>query len=335
MKPRLLDIARRAGVSEATVSRVLAGRPGASEDTRERVHAAARELGRSLPAEPPDRERMVGILVPDLENPIFAQWVERLEVELFERGADALVALRPRSFEREREIFDRFERAGACGIIAVSGHHAQEEGDMSHYRALVQRGMALALVNGVREDVDATYVSSDDARAVHIAADHLHALGHRVIGLAMGDERTYPVRRKVAAFEDHEDGEDRGSRPIAFTDFSHAGGYQAARDLVGRGCTAILCGSDVMAAGALEGVRSMGLAVPDDVSVVGFDDVTWAAITDPPLTTVRQSLPEMARAAVRAVLESGGGSRRPARTELETAPQLIVRGSTGPVPARR
>ncbi|MGO2535648.1 MAG: substrate-binding domain-containing protein, partial [Brachybacterium tyrofermentans] len=96
--------------------------------------------------------------------------------------------------------------------------------------------------------------------------------------------------------------------------------------------TAIVCGSDVMAAGALEGVRSHGLSVPEDISVVGYDDVFWAGLTDPPLTTVRQAVNSIARAAVRAALGGGEESRRPARTEVVVRPQLIVRGSTAAAP---
>lgn len=335
MGARLIDVARRAGVSEATASRVLGDRPGVSQATRDRVLEAARELGRDLFGTPGMRERMAGILVPDLDNPIFAQWVEALEAELFGRGAAALIATRARTVEREQEIFQRFVRAGASGIIVVSGHHAQEAGPMDHYRALVQQGVPLALINGVRDDVDAAFISADDERAVRVAVAHLHELGHTAIGLAVGDERTWPVRRKVRAFEELIGRRSSPARTIAFTDFSYAGGYQAARELVERGCTAIVCGSDVMAAGALEGVRSLGLEVPLDVSVVGYDDARWAELTRPPLTTVRQSVLEMARAAVRAVLEGGENSRRPPRTELATAPQLIVRGSTGAAPGER
>src|SRR5699024_11998146 len=111
------------------------------------------------------------------------------------------------------------------------------------------------------------------------------------------------------------------------------GGYEAARDLVGRGATAILCGSDVMAAGALEGVRSQGLSVPRDVSVAGYDDVFWAALTNPPLTTVRQAVGSIARAAVRTALGAGEGSRRPASNEAVVLHQLIVRGSPADAPA--
>lgn len=331
MKPRLIDIARRADVSEATVSRVLNARPGVNEATRSAVLEAARALGRELPAAVAVREALVGVLVPDVENPVFAQWAERIEAELFQRGAAMLLAVRPRSLEREREILERFARVGAQGIIVVSGHHAQETADVSHYRELSALGMPLALVNGVRADIDAAFVSTDDARAVAVAVAHLRELGHVGLGLAMGDERTWPVREKVHAFERLAHG--GAALPVAYTDFTYAGGYQAAVELVGRGCTAILCGSDVMAAGALEGVRGLGLEVPRDVSVVGYDDSQWAAMTSPPLTSVRQSVPQMARAVVRAVLEGGEGSRRPRRTEAVMAPELIVRGSTAAAPA--
>lgn len=334
MKPRLIDIAARVGVSEATVSRVLNGKPGVAEDVRAVVLEAARDLGRDVSMAPGARERLVGVLLPDLDNPIFAHWAERIEAELFERGAGALAALRARTVEREEEVFERFLRAGACGIVVISGYHAQEESTLGHYRAVVHQGIPMALINGVRADLDAAFISTDDGRAVRLAIAHLRELGHTRIGLAVGDERTWPVRQKLRAF-DAALTEDPGTESsVAFTDFTYAGGYQAARDLAARGCTAVLCGSDVMAAGALEGVRSLGLSVPGDVSVVGYDDAHWAALTAPALTTVRQSIPEMARAAVRAVLIGSGESRRPARTELLTIPQLIVRGSTGAAPRR-
>lgn len=335
MGTRLIDIARRADVSEATVSRVLNGRPGVNEATRAVVVEAARELGRDLSGSPAVREELVGVLVPDLENPIFAQWVERIEAELFERGAGALFATRARTAVREQEVFERFVRTGARAVIVVSGHHAQEEGPLEHYRALSAQGLALVLVNGVQPDLDATFVSTDEDHAVRIAAAHVRELGHTALGLAMGDEHTWPVRRKVRTFEELIAHGGSPARDIAFTDFSYAGGYQAARELVGRGCTGILCGSDVMAAGALEGVRSLGRSVPQDVSVVGYDDAQWAALTAPGLTTVRQAVPEMARAAVRAALQGGQGSRRPQRGELVMRPQLIVRGSTAAAPVRR
>ncbi|WP_434176878.1 LacI family DNA-binding transcriptional regulator [Brachybacterium conglomeratum] len=329
---RLIDIARAAGVSEATVSRVLNGRAGVNESTRRSVLETARRLGRGAGPGAAPGGPLVGVLVPDLDNQVFTAWAERVEAELFERGASTLVALRARTVEREREILQRFLHCGAEAVIVISGHHAQEQGPVEHYREVTAAGVPLVLVNGVREDLEAAFLSTDDEDAVRSVLTHLHELGHERVGLAVGDEHTWPVREKLRAFEAVTASWGGPARPVAFTDFSYAGGYEAARDLVERGTTAIVCGSDVMAAGALEGVRSLGLAVPRDVSVVGYDDVFWASLTNPPLTTVRQAVGSIARAAVRTALGGGEGSRRPARTEVVFRPQLVVRGSTAAAP---
>ena len=329
---RLIDIARAAGVSEATVSRVLNGKAGVNEATRQSVQEIARRLGRDPGPGQVGSGPLVGVLVPDLDNQVFAAWVERIEAELFERGASALVAIRARTVEREHEFLQRFLQCGVDAIIVVSGHHAQHRGPIDHYREITAAGTPLVLVNGVREELDAAFLSTDEEHAVRSVLTHFQELGHQRVGLAVGDEHTWPVREKLRVFEavTAEWGEEE--QPVSFTDFSYAGGYEAARDLVDRGATAILCGSDVMAAGALEGVRSQGLNVPRDVSVAGYDDVSWAALTSPPLTTVRQAVGSIARAAVRSALGGGEDSRRPARTEVVVPPQLIVRGSTAAAP---
>lgn len=329
---RLIDIAKAAGVSEATVSRVLNGRSGVNEATRRSVTEVARRMGRVVDAGQVEDGPLVGVLVPDLDNQVFTSWAERIEAELFERGASTLVAMRARTAEREREILQRFLRCGVVGIIVVSGHHAQESGPLDSYREVTAAGIPLVLVNGVQEELDAAFLSTDDDHAVRAVLSHLQELGHERVGLAVGDEHTWPVREKLRAFESVTAGWAEQPQPVAFTDFSYAGGYEAARDLVERGVTAIVCGSDVMAAGALEGVRSQGLSVPRDVSVVGYDDVFWASLTNPPLTTVRQAVGSIARAAVRTALSGGEDSRRPARTQVVVQPQLIVRGSTAAAP---
>ena len=329
---RLIDIAREAGVSEATVSRVLNGRSGVNDATRRSVIEIARRQGRRVDPGAVSTGPLVGVLVPDLDNQVFTAWAERVEAELFERGASTLVALRARTVEREREILQRFLHCGVEAVIVVSGHHAQERAPLEHYREVTAAGVPLVLINGVREDLEAAFLSTDDEHAVRAVLSHLQELGHQRVGLAVGDEHTWPVREKLRTFEAVTAGWTDEPQPVAFTDFSYAGGYEAARDLVARGATAIVCGSDVMAAGALEGIRSQGLSVPRDVSVVGYDDVFWAALTNPPLTTVRQAVGSIARAAVRAALGGGEESRRPARTEVVVRPQLIVRGTTAAAP---
>lgn len=330
MKNRLIDIARRAEVSEATVSRVLNGRGGVKEETRQRVLEVARTLGRSSLSPMPSGHPRVGVLVPDVENPVFAAWLERIEAELFERGADALIAIRARTPQREADAFRRFLDAGVSGVIVVSGHHAQADGPTGHYREIISAGSSLVLINGVREDLEAAYISTDERESVRMVLQHLSDLGHRHVGLAVGDEHTWVVREKVQAFEEY--AHRLGLKSVvAYTDFSYAGGYEAVRDLLPQGVSAIMCGSDVMARGALEGARACSVSVPDELTVVGYDDVPWASFTTPSLTTVRQGLPTMARAAARVAL-AGGESRRPERTELLVTPQLIVRGSSSAAP---
>jgi DNA-binding LacI/PurR family transcriptional regulator len=318
-------------VSEATVSRVLNEDPRVKDETRQTVLAAARRLGREIVPDgggtgslPP----MIGVLVPDMHNQIHAQWVERLEAALFEHGFSTLIGVRARTAGRELECLRRLSRAGAGGSIIVSGHHARQEGPVEHYREIVHAGVPLVLINGERQDLDAAFISSDEVHAIDLASTHLEALGHRRIGLAVGDERTWSVGTKVQAFARRRREAGEREPNIAFTDFSHAGGYEAARALVDKGVSAIICGSDAMAAGAIDGVRSLGSTVPEDVSVIGHDDISWAGLTTPPLTTIRQSIPLMAQSAVRALLGAGEGSRRPARTELLVQPELILRGST-------
>src|SRR5699024_4812947 len=174
-----------------------------NEETRQTVLAAARRLGREIVPDgggtgslPP----MIGVLVPDVGDHMHAQWVERLEAELFERGVSALVGVRARTAERELEYLRRLSRAGARGVIVVSGHHSRLEEPVDHYREFTHAGVPLVLINGQRPDLDATFISSDDALAVNLALSHLRALGHRRIGLAVGDESTWQVTRKVEAF---------------------------------------------------------------------------------------------------------------------------------------
>lgn len=335
MRTRLVDIARVAGVSEATVSRVLNERGRVNEETRQTVLGVARRLGRDFLPDgggaqslPP----MVGLLVPDTEEQLHSQWVDRLESELFERGVSSLVGVRARTVDREREYLLRFSRAGARGVVVVSGHHSHLDGPVDHYDVLAQVGVPLVVINGSRTDLDATFISTDDELAVDLALTHLRSLGHRRIGLAIGDEPTWPVSRKVDAFKNRQTALGVKNPDIAYTTTSSAGGYEAALELVERGMTAIVCGSDTMAAGVIDGARSAGASIPDDVSVVGHDDVAWAELATPPLTTVRQNVPLMAQSAVRALLSSGEGRRRPPRTELLVRPQLIVRGSTTTAP---
>jgi DNA-binding LacI/PurR family transcriptional regulator len=225
---------------------------------------------------------------------------------------------------------------GVAGIIYVSGQHADTTTDAERYTKLRERGLPIVLVNGYHEGIDAPFISNDEVASMDLALGHLVALGHTRIGLAVGPDRYVPVIRKIQGFRaamksllDLDDVEDLIERTM----FSLEGGDTAATRLIEKGCTAVVCGSDLMALGAVRAARRAGLEVPADFSVVGYDDSPLIAFTDPPLTTVRQGVQAMSEAAVRALLDEIAGEPAP-RAEYVFRPELVVRSSTGACPRR-
>jgi len=333
-RARLADIAIQAGVSEATVSRVLNGRPGVAESTRQAVLTALDVLGYERPARLKQHSAgLVGLIVPELDNPIFPAFAQVIESALAHHGYTPVLCTQTPGGVHEDDYTQMLLERGVAGIVFVSGLHADSSADPARYVALRRRGLPIVLINGYIEGVDAPFVSNDDVTSMDLAVTHLVAQGHTRIGLALGPRRFVPVVRKIAGFREAM----RRHLGVADVDdlvecslFSVEGGTAAADRLVDAGCTAVICGSDLMALGAIRAVRSRGLDVPRDVSVVGYDDSPLIAFTDPPLTTVRQSVQAMGSAAVRALLDeiSGVTTRR---AEYVFRPELVVRGSTGSV----
>jgi len=336
-RARLSDIAEQAGVSEATVSRVLNDRPGVSSSTRQSVLTALDVLGYERPMRLRGRSGLVGLIVPELDNPIFPAFAQVMETLLAQHGYTPVLCTQTPGGVTEDDYVDLLLDRGVAGIIFVSGMHADSTADHASYRALVERGLPIVLVNGYAEGVDAPFISDDDAAAMDLAVTHLVSMGHRRIGLAVGPMRFVPVVRKRAAFMEamtRQTGisQEEAAGLVSHSLFGLEGGQAAAHHLLGCGVTAIVSGSDLMALGAIRTIRQRGLRVPEDVSVVGYDDSRLIPFTDPPLTTVRQAVPAMATAAVQALLDSINHSPTP-RDEFVFRPELIVRGSTGPARA--
>ena len=330
MQTRLADIARQAQVSTATVSRVLNGRPGVSGATRQSVLAALDLLGYERPASLTTKSvGLVGLVVPELTNPVFPAFVDAIEQRLTEeRFTPVLCTQSPGGTSEDRYVEVLLDHA-VNGIVFVSGLHADTQANLGRYQRLRNSGVPIVLVNGYTAEIDAPFVSTDDAAAIDASVDHLVALGHRRIGLAIGPDRFVPTRRKVAAFAAAlaRHGLDDGEVHVSSSLYTAEGGQAAATDLLDSGHTAIVCGSDLMALGAVRAVRSNGLRVPQDVSVLGYDDSPLVAFADPPLTTIRQPVEAICRAAVEALLAEMRGEK-PTRVEQLFAPELVVRGST-------
>lgn len=333
MRPRLSDIATQAQVSEATVSRVLNDKPGVSAETRQAVLTALDVLGYERPARLRKRSAgLVGLVVPELDNPIFPAFAQVIESVLAQAGYTPVLCTQTPGGVTEDEYVEMLLDRQVSGIIFVSGLHADTTADPERYRRLVARRLPIVLITGFREGVEAPFISCDDRAAAELAVSHLVALGHRRIGLISGPERFLPVQRKIAGFRATMTrllgaSEEQLRSAISLSLFGVEGGAAAAGRLLDRSMTGIVCGSDLMALGAIREARSRGLQVPADVSVVGYDDSPLIAFTDPPLTTLRQPVTAMAVAGVRALIDEINGHAAP-HSEYMFRPELVVRGST-------
>jgi DNA-binding LacI/PurR family transcriptional regulator len=338
---RLADVARKVGVSEATVSRVLNGKAGVSHSTREAVLTALDVLGYERPTQlRGERARLIGLVLPELQNPIFPALAEVIGGALAQRGFTPVLCTRTAGGLSEADYVGMLLDQHVSGMVFVGGHCAEANAPHEHYRQLRSRGIPVVLLNAAIDDLAFPGVSTDDVTAAGQAYDHLASLGHRRIGLVVGPEDHVPSRRKLAGFTERvrqaagagagagAAGDDGPRLPVEHALFSLEGGQAATTRLLRHGVTGVICGSDVLALGAIRAARRAGLSVPGDVSVVGYDDSAFMNCTDPPLTTVRQPIEAMGKAAV-ALLVNQIENMAVYPEELLFEPELVVRGSTG------
>jgi DNA-binding LacI/PurR family transcriptional regulator len=334
MAGKLRDVAKQAGVSEATVSRVLNGRPGISDATRAAVLTALDVIGYDRPTHLKSRKaRMVGLVVPELQNPIFPALAEVVAGALAQRGFNAVLCTRTGSMS-EAEYVEMLLDRQVSGMIFAGGQYAEDDAPHEHYMRLLQLRLPVVLVNAAADHLDFPRVSTDDGVAMEQAYGHLVHLGHERIGLIIGPPDHLPSRRKLRAFErvTERAGSQSAKDLVERTRFSLEGGHAGAAKLIERGATGIICASDPLALGAIRAARRAGLDVPGDLSVVGYDDSLFMSCTDPPLTTVRQPIETIGRAAVEiltGMIEGSPGSAE----ELFFEPEIVARGSTANAPS--
>lgn len=319
------------------MSRVLNNRAGVSDATRAAVLASVDVLGYQRPAQlVPRRAGQVGLVVPELDDPVIPLFAQFIESCLAQAGFMPVLCTRTPGGVTEPEYVDLLRDHGVAGMIFVAGLHADSTADLGHYHRLIESGLPTVFINGYADEINAAFVSTDDIVAMDQAVKHLVELGHTRIGLAIGPDRFVASQRKSAGFSRamrRHLGE--GADPqIAAGLHSVEGGTAATTRLLGQGCTAIVCGSDLIALGAIRAARRQSLVVPHDVSIIGYDDSRLMAFTDPALTTIRQPVLAMGSAAVDALVNEIAGHSR-LRDELLFTPELVLRESTGSVPRRR
>jgi len=335
MSRRLAEVAQKVGVSQATVSRVLNGKPGVSAATRDAVLIALDVLGYERPTQlRGERARLVGLVLPELQNPIFPAFADAVGGALAQQGFTPVLCTRTAGGVTEAQYVDLLLGQQVSGVLFAGGLYALADASHAHYGRLADLGLPVVLVNAAIDDLAFPRVSCDDAVAAEQALNHLVSLGHRRIGAVLGVADHVPSRRKLAGLQAAaaRAGVGLEADHVEHAIFSLEGGQAAAARLLDRGVTGLICASDPLALGAVRAARRRGLVVPADVSVIGYDDSALMNCTEPPLTTVRQPIEAMGRAAVDLLVRQiEGGSVE--LGELLFEPELVVRASTGPAPS--
>ena len=329
-KANLRAVAARAGVSLATASRVANGLGGVRAETRDRVERAMRDL-LYVPRHQPAPSGAIGLLLPELSNPIFPLLAEAMQVRAAAAGFATILCNTAGSTDRETEYVHTLLERRVAGMIFISSEVAHLTVDHSHYRRLVSEGARLVFVNGANETLPVPAVGVDEREAGYLATRHLTELGHERIGFVAGLWNYKPTRLKAMGRADALREAGLVDEPLlAHGDFSVAGGRKAAHELLASGRnrpSGVICSSDVMAIGVLHAAREAGLRVPDDLAVVGFDGIAATAWTEPQLTTIAQPIDELAETAVEALRTLIDEPRRQLPDFL-FRPELVVRGST-------
>ncbi|WP_062383452.1 LacI family DNA-binding transcriptional regulator [Demequina iriomotensis] len=335
MSKRLSEVARKVGVSEATVSRVLNDKPGVSEATRQAVLTALDVLGYERPTKlRGERARLVGLVLPELQNPIFPALAEIIGGALAQNGYTPLLCTQNAGGITESDYVDLLLAQQVSGVIFLGGNYTESDAPHAHYARLAQVNLPTVLVSAPVPELDFATVSTDDGFAAEQAILHLHQLGHRRIGLLLGPAGHQPSRRKLEGARRvlERVGLELDPALVVHGLYSIESGQAGATRLLAAGATALVCASDPLALGAIRAARRAGLVVPTDVSVIGFDDSALMAFTEPPLTTVRQPIDAMGRAVIDMLLGQIAGTAQPG-DELLFEPELVLRASTGPVRA--
>ena len=326
----LRDVARQAGVSVATASRVASGLDNVRSETRERVERAMREL---LYVPPGRRTEtgVIGLLLPDFENPIFPELAQAIERRATEAGFASILCSTTAAAFREVDYVHMLLDREVDGMIFISCEMTNMSGEHDHYARLVDEGARMVFVNGALNNLNVPSVGVDEVHAGECATQHLLDLGHRHIGYAAGPSFYLPTQQKAA-------GRERallaaGLEPdglVGHADFSVEGGRAALRKLLTHSPapTGVICSSDLMAIGVLQEAFAQGLRVPEDLSVVGFDGIDAAEWTSPRLTTVEQPIEEIADVAVDMLSTLIAEPLKPL-PDSTFRPRLNVRESTG------
>ena len=334
------DVAQAASVSIQTVSAVMNDKPGISEPTRERVREVVRRLNyhpnglaSSLRAQ---RSFTLGVMVPTITNPFFPDFIRGIEDRARQAGYAVLLCNSDQEPDKELEYLKVLRRQRVAGYILAYDSGRRPIDEVLH--GLAEEGVPIVTYGTTRAHPNITSLRPDDERTASLATGHLLTLGHRRVGFIQPPTRSRVHRDRTAGFTATLAGAGLtvDADSIVPGGFTVEDGMRGAERLLGLRTppTGIVAANDLAAIGAVAALKRFGKRVPDDVSVVGIDDIQMAALVDPPLTTVAQPIYQMGFAATDALLhqlQRPGEKGRLLRFDAE----LVVRASTAPPPFSR
>lgn len=332
-RPTIRDVAVRAGVSRQTVSRVINGKPEVSPQTRLRVLGVIEELGyrpsavaRSMAT---GRTCLLGCISHNLVDYTFACMIENAQAEARRLGYFVLTGSAP-ALDDVEPLLEEMLNRHVDGLIVINPH---ADDRYRFFLPLLKRGLPVAYLNDRPREEAVSCVRCDDLDGGYQATRYLIGLGHRAIATILGPMREVCTIDRLAGYRQALAEAGLGMDPalIVDGDWSPESGYRAVQHLLEahRTFTAIFAQNDRMAIGAIRALQEAGLEVPEDVSVIGFDDIPLAAYCHPPLTTLYQPMEECGRRAVRLLVETIRNPSRPPEQVLLRA-RLVERGSCAP-----
>ncbi|QMV18884.1 substrate-binding domain-containing protein [Granulicella sp. 5B5] len=329
-------VAKRANVSTATVSRTINGSAKVSPRTAERVLKSIEELNfypdtnaRALGS---GRSNLFGLIISDITNPFFPELVKSFEDFAVANGQEVLIANTNYDPERMKLCVRRMLQRKVDGVAVITSE--MDEGLVADFS---RRHIPLVFLDSADPGPGVSCVRIDYAAGIDAAVDHLIKLGHRRIAFISGPMRLASARVRYKAFMESTARDHLDHNPHLIEEGNHRvdGGHEAMRRILHSGAkpTAVLASNDLTAIGAMGAITEAGLRVPDDISVVGFDDIQLSAFTMPPLSTVRLPRSEIAKYAFNALLSAMQADipKPVPGKEYLVLPSFVARKSTGPV----
>ena len=331
---KINELARLSGVSPTTVSLVLNGREcRVAHETQERIRQLAHEhnytpnhVARNLVMK---RSNTIGFMTTDITNPFFATLTGEVERLVTERGFSLMLACGNGTLEEAANKIDFLCNRGVDGLLVAISENGGKEYNEAIKKKLNELSVPFIAVDRWLEGLHCPRVSIDHEMSGYVAAKYLLDAGHRKIAIITGPKGNYTARRRFGGYKRAlaEYGLEPESGRIFDGDYSFESGYRLGKDVVSSGVTAVFAANDMMATGVMRRCAEMDVKVPDELSIIGIDDIFFSKMLQVPLTTVRQDMPQLAAAACKLLIEKLSAEGEYAAGDIKIPACVVERSS--------